>query len=99
MIQVRHLSKSFGRVAAVGGLTFDAPDGAITGLLGANGAGKTTTLKLIAGVLRPDAGTTRLPAPCRDNHTATGQRNLGAFLDEHGLYPRLTAREHLAGSW
>jgi ABC-type multidrug transport system ATPase subunit len=53
MIQVRHLSKAFGRVIAVKGLSFDAPDGAITGLLGPNGAGKTTTLRMISGVLRP----------------------------------------------
>ena len=85
MIHVRQLTKSFGSITAVSDLSFDAPDGAITGFLGANGAGKTTTLRAIAGVLKPDAGTLRIePRP-----------SLGALLDQHGLYGRLTAREHL----
>ena len=44
MIQVEQLSKSFGQVHAVRDISFTAPDGAITGILGENGAGKTTTL-------------------------------------------------------
>jgi sodium transport system ATP-binding protein len=96
MIQVRHLGKSFGRVTAVEGLSFDAPDGAITGLLGANGAGKTTTLRMISGVLSPNAGTIQLGTPCPRGDAVMARQRLGAFLDDHGLYPRLTAREHLA---
>jgi sodium transport system ATP-binding protein len=93
MIQVRHLTKSFGAVTAVSYLSFDAPDGAITGFLGANGAGKTTTLRAIAGVLKPDTGTILVGDPLSDPSTV--RTHLGALFDHHGLYPRLTAREHL----
>jgi sodium transport system ATP-binding protein len=93
MIEVRHLSKSFGPVAAVRDLSFDAPDRTITGFLGANGAGKTTTLKAIAGVLQPDAGTVQVGAR---NGGEKVHSPLGVLLDHHGLYPRLTTREHLA---
>lgn len=95
MIQVRHLTKRLGRVAAVNDLSFHAPAGAITGLLGPNGAGKTTALRMISGMLRPDAGTIRLDGACPYADPATVQGRLGALLDHTGLYPRLTAREHL----
>jgi len=85
MIQVRNLKKTFGPVKAVRDLSFTAPDGAITGLLGSNGAGKTTTLRMISGVLRPDRGSIH-----------TDNASLGALLDHIGLYPRLTTRENLA---
>ena len=93
MIEVRHLSKSFGTAKALDNLSFGAPDGAITGFLGANGAGKTTTLKAICGALRPDAGTIRISSSS-DNDSPTS-RDLGVLLDHQGLYARLTAREHL----
>lgn len=84
MIEIEQLSKTFRAVAAVKDLSFKAPNGAITGLLGSNGAGKTTTLKMIAGVLKPEAGRIRM------------DDGLGALLDHTGLYPRLTGRENLA---
>lgn len=60
MIEVRAISKSYGPVRAVRGITFTAPAGAVTGLLGANGAGKTTTIRMITGYLPPDAGVVRV---------------------------------------
>jgi sodium transport system ATP-binding protein len=83
MIQAHNLQKRFGAVQAVRDLSFSAPDGKITGLLGSNGAGKTTTLRMICGVLQPDHGTVRIDKP------------VGALLDHIGLYPRLTTRENL----
>jgi sodium transport system ATP-binding protein len=83
MIQAHNLQKRFGAVQAVRDLSFSAPDGKITGLLGSNGAGKTTTLRMICGVLRPDHGSVRIDKP------------VGALLDHIGLYPRLTTRENL----
>ena len=56
MIRVSDIHKSFGDVRAVSGISFDAPDGKITGLLGPNGAGKSTTLRILYTVLKPDAG-------------------------------------------
>jgi ABC-type Na+ transport system ATPase subunit NatA len=54
MIKVEGIHKSFGKVRAVRGVSFDAPDGTITGLLGPNGAGKSTTLRVLYTVLKPD---------------------------------------------
>ena len=85
MIQVQNLVKSFNNRPAVRSLSFTAPDGAITGLLGANGAGKTTALRMICGVLKPDSGL-----------ATTDPVGTGALLDHIGIYPRLTVRENLA---
>jgi sodium transport system ATP-binding protein len=95
MIQVRQLRKSFGRIGALENVGFDAPDGTITALLGANGAGKTTTLRIVAGVMKADSGTVRIDHTRPKGSPSMGQ-SLGALLDHQGLYPRLTAREHLA---
>jgi sodium transport system ATP-binding protein len=86
MIAIRNLHKRYGESVAVDGLSFEARDGEITGLLGANGAGKTTTLRMIAGVSTPQAGTI---------HVTGGRDTLGALLDHNGLYGRLTARENI----
>jgi sodium transport system ATP-binding protein len=94
VIEVRHLRKRFGPVHAVSDVSFDAPDGRITGILGENGAGKTTTLALICGLLRADEGSVRVGpdaiAPLER------RRQIGALLDHKGLYERLTARENIA---
>ena len=50
------LNKRFGSIAALDGLSFEAPRGQVFGFLGANGAGKTTTMRIVLGVLRADAG-------------------------------------------
>ena len=60
MIEVREISKYFGRVEAVHNVSFDARDGEITGLIGPNGAGKTTTLRILYTVLKPDTGRARI---------------------------------------
>lgn len=95
MIEVKDVYKSFGEVEALRGMSFSAPDGQITGLLGPNGAGKTTTLRILYAVLKPDQGSATI-----DGHdTLTGldevRRRVGALPDNHGLYPRLTARENI----
>ena len=95
MIRVEQLRKQFGTVTAVNGVSFVAENGAITGLLGPNGAGKTTTLRMLYAVMRPDAGNIRIDDvdAIADPHEAQGR--LGVLPDGFGLYPRLTAREHL----
>src|ERR671910_1196121 len=95
MLTITDARKRFGSVTAVDGVSFDAPDGAITGLLGPNGAGKTTTLRMMTGVLRPSSGTIRIGDSSFHEDAAGARRHLGALLDDHGLYARLTAREHL----
>ena len=93
MLIIRDLGKSFDGKLVVKNLSFEAPDGTITGLLGANGAGKTTTLRMICGVLKPDSGSI-----CVDGlveNTLARQSHLGALLDHTGIYSRLTVRENL----
>lgn len=83
------------RVLAVQDLSFAAADGCITGLLGPNGAGKTTTLRMLAGLIEPDAG--RLHVDAIDVHTRPREAlaRMGVLSDARGLYPRLTARENI----
>lgn len=59
LLEVENLTKSFGGVQAVDGLTFTIQEGSITGLIGPNGSGKTTCFNLISGQIRPDTGTVR----------------------------------------
>jgi sodium transport system ATP-binding protein len=95
MIRVEQLRKQFGRVVAVNGVSFTAENGAITGLLGPNGAGKTTTLRMLYAVMRPDGGSIRVDEVDAIANPHEAQARLGVLPDGFGLYPRLTAREHL----
>jgi sodium transport system ATP-binding protein len=95
MIRVEGLKKRFGSVQAVDGVSFDARDGAITGLLGPNGAGKTTTLRMLYGVMKPEAGQISVDDVDAVASPQQAQGRLGVLPDGFGLYPRLTAREHI----
>ena len=94
MIRVQGLRKSFDGRLAVRDLSFQASDGAITGLLGSNGAGKTTTLRMICGVLKPDTGSIFIDDIAGE--PLARQQRLGALLDHIGIYSRLTVRENLS---
>ncbi|HEX4300068.1 MAG TPA: ATP-binding cassette domain-containing protein [Gammaproteobacteria bacterium] len=95
MIEVSALQKSFGKVQAVAGVDFTAPDGHITGLLGPNGAGKSTTLRIISTVLRPGAGSVKVDGMDVLTHGDAARLGLGVLPHQSGLYPRLTARENI----
>jgi sodium transport system ATP-binding protein len=95
MIRVAGLAKRFGTVQAVDGVTFEAHDGSITGLLGPNGAGKTTTLRMLYGVMKPNAGAIQVDDVDAVAAPQEAQGRLGVLPDGFGLYPRLTAREHI----
>ncbi len=95
MISVEGLSKRFGEVTAVDGVSFAARDGEVTGLLGPNGAGKTTTLRMLYGLMRPDGGRIAVDAVDAAADPAGARARMGVLPDAHGLYQRLTAREHL----
>ena len=88
------LTKDFGRVRAVDGLTFRVPAGQVTGFLGPNGAGKTTTLRIMLGLIRPTAGTALVDG----RHYADLVRPrtvVGAVLEATGFHPGRTGRDHL----
>jgi len=98
MIAVDRLIKRFGKrgeIAAVDGASFQAADGAITGLLGPNGAGKTTLLRVLATLIRPDAGSATIDKldVVRDRYRV--RAGIGVLSDARGLYARLTARENV----
>jgi sodium transport system ATP-binding protein len=95
MIKVSQLEKSFDRRPVVQNLSFEAPDGAITGLLGSNGAGKTTTMRMICGVLQPDGGAIAIDELPGADNPLERRRRVGALLDHTGIYSRLTVRENL----
>ena len=98
MIEVDALQKSFGKageIQAVRAVTFDAPDGAITGLLGPNGAGKTTLLRVLATLVLPDGGRARVGGLDVVADRYAVRRRIGVLSDARGLYLRLTARENV----
>jgi sodium transport system ATP-binding protein len=98
MIEAQGLGKSFGKVEAVADISFAAKDGAITTLLGGNGSGKTTTIRMIAGLVRPDRGAARIDGIDVAADRTGALAKIGVLHDDLGLYPRLTAREHLVFS-
>ena len=103
MIQMDDLHKEFtsgkGRqrrtVKAVDGLSLHARDGLITGLLGPNGAGKTTSVRMLVGLVQPDAGRIEVDGATLAEDPRGLRARLGVLSDARGLYPRLTARENV----
>ena len=93
-IEVQGLTKSYGAVRAVDGLSFKVPAGKVTGFLGPNGAGKTTTMKMIVGLAAPDDGSaTVLGVPYRDHPEPL--RVVGAILDTEQFHPKRSGRNHV----
>jgi ABC-type multidrug transport system ATPase subunit len=93
-IQLRGLSKRFGRQEVLRDVHLDIPAGASVALTGANGAGKTTLLRCMASVLRPTAGEVRwFGRSAWRNPDA--RRLIGTVAHQSGLYPHLTLRENL----
>ena len=96
MIVVNDIHKSFGKVKAVRGVSFDTPDGKITGLLGPNGAGKSTTLRILYTVLKPDQGSAHIDNIDVVTDGLSARERIGALPHGAGLYPNLSARENIA---
>jgi ABC-2 type transport system ATP-binding protein len=85
MIEVSGLTRRFGEVTAVDGVTFEVPGGQLTGFVGGNGAGKTTTMRMVMGLLAIHAGEVRFAGrPI----TADDRRSFGYMPEERGLYPK-----------
>ena len=94
-IQVRGLTKRFGKTLAVDRLTFDVSPGTVTGFLGPNGAGKSTTMRMIIGLDRPDQGSALVNGKAyRDLRWPL--REVGTMLNPRDFQPGRTARAHLA---
>ena len=95
MIELKQLTKAFGEVKAVDGVSFTARDGEITGLLGPNGAGKTTTLRMLYTLMKPDSGQVLVDGIDAAVDPIAVRKRLGVLPDARGLYKRLTSRENI----
>ena len=94
VIEVRGLTKRFGRVLAVDRLSFTVEAGEVVGFLGPNGAGKTTTLRMLLGLVRPDEGTATINGSAYAD-LAEPLHQVGAVLEASSFHPGRTARNHL----
>jgi len=92
-IEVSGLVKRFDGFAAVDGVDLSVPEGAIYGILGPNGAGKTTTLRMLLGIIDPDAGTRRVLGAERPHDVS---HLIGYLPEERGLYPSMKAVDAIA---
>jgi len=95
MIELRALSKNYGRFTAVDQLTLEVPKGELFGFLGPNGAGKTTTLRMIAGILQPTAGTVMIGGEDIQQNPEAAKAKLGFVPDRPYVYEKLTGAEFL----
>jgi ABC-2 type transport system ATP-binding protein len=95
MIQVVDLTKSYGSIEALKGITFSVAPGEIVGLLGPNGAGKSTAIKIITGYLQPDSGTVRVDDLDVLAHTREVQARIGYLPENTPLYPDLSVQAYL----
>ena len=93
MLEVADLARRYGDVVALDGLSFNVEPGQLFGFVGPNGAGKTTTMRIILGVLEPDAGTVRWRGAPVDLAT---RARFGYMPEERGLYPKMRVRDQLA---
>lgn len=93
-IEIRELTKEFGRTRAVDHLTFDVMPGRVTGFLGPNGAGKSTTMRLLLGLDRITSGTATIGGR-RFTELSDPLHRVGALLDAQSAHGGRTARDHL----
>jgi ABC-2 type transport system ATP-binding protein len=95
MIDVKNVTKSYGPIEALRGVSFNIAPGEIVGLLGPNGAGKTTTIKILTGSLQPDDGTVSVNELDVLEHTREVQAQIGYLPETAPLYPELTVQGYL----
>jgi ABC-2 type transport system ATP-binding protein len=97
MIEVKNLTKKFGDVTAVDGLTFNVAEGEVFGLLGPNGAGKTTTIRMLCCLISSTSGEAQIAGYSigNDADSLAIRKMIGLVADNVGLYEELTAYENL----
>lgn len=95
MIELKNLSKNFGRTRAVSNLNLAIPPGELFALLGPNGAGKTTTVKMITGLMLPTEGEIFIKGISLLNEPEKAKSVIAYIPDEPFLYPELTGREFI----
>ncbi len=95
-IEVRGLTKRFGRFTAVNGVSFEVPRGEIFGFLGPNGAGKSTTIRMLCGLLSSTSGTARVAGFDINREPERVRQNIGYMSQKFSLYRDLTVAENIA---
>lgn len=95
MIELCNVTKRYGAVEAVSGLSFSAPDGQIVGLLGQNGAGKTTTLNMLTGYFPPTSGEVRVDGMDMLQDPRACKRHIGYLPEKPPLYDEMTVTAYL----
>ncbi len=95
MIDVTDLTKAYGPIQALRGLSFHIAEGEIVGLLGPNGAGKTTIIKILTGYLQPDGGEVWVNELDVLEHTREVQAQIGYLPETAPLYPELSVQAYL----
>ena len=95
MIEVQHVTKRYGPVAAVNDVSFRVEAGQILGFLGPNGAGKTTTMRVLTGYLPPTEGTATIAGFDVIEEPIEAKRRTGYLPETPPLYPDMTVREYL----
>jgi ABC-2 type transport system ATP-binding protein len=95
MIEFRNVTRKYGQKVAVDGLSLTVPPGELFAFLGPNGAGKTTTIKMLVGLLRPDAGDVKVCGYDALTQPRLAARCIGYVPDEPFLYDKLSGREFL----
>ncbi|MCX6692470.1 MAG: ABC transporter ATP-binding protein, partial [Methanoregula sp.] len=94
-IEANNLCKSFGPVTAVDDVSITIPEGGIFGFLGPNGAGKTTVIRMITGVLIPDAGSVRVLGTDVNSDPLTAKLKMGVIPENGTVYSDLTAEQNI----
>ncbi len=94
-IQTQALTRNFGDIRAVDGLTLEVERGQLFGFLGPNGAGKTTTIRLLLGLLAPSSGSAQVLGYDLATQADEIRRRTGVLLEQTGLYERLSAQDNL----
>lgn len=92
MLEVKNITKTYGKLKAVDNLSFQVEEGTIFGLLGVNGAGKTTTFRMIVGLLEPDSGSITLNNKKID-YSLTD--NIGFLTEERSLFTKMTVVDQI----
>jgi ABC-2 type transport system ATP-binding protein len=95
MIQVTNLTKHFGEVKAVDGISFEVPAGEIFAFLGPNGAGKTTTIQMLTTLLRPSGGSVRIDGLDPVADPLKVRQRFGIVFQDPSLDSELTAHENM----
>ncbi len=95
-VQVASLTKQFGQISAVNGITFNIQPGEIYGLIGPNGAGKTTTIRMVCTLIKPSSGSINLFGYDAVSQAEKVRQILSYLPEEAGAYPNLTGWEYLA---